>query len=77
MLFYEKQELKILKSEFYGLKPIKQWRYGKGEVAFALGSHRPGWDVGCGLPSDDLSVKLRLPRRCSPGDVWKAEVWDE
>jgi hypothetical protein len=61
MLFYEKQELKILKSEFYGLKTIKQWRYGKGEVVFVLGSQCPGWDVGCGLPSDDPLDEVQTP----------------
>ena len=74
MLFYEKQELKILKSEFYGLKTIKQWRYGKGEVVFVLGSQCPGWGVVSPLMT--LSMKFKLPRKCSLGVVWKAEVWD-
>lgn len=49
---------------------------GREKLSLPLGLSALDGMWGVASPLMTLSVKLRLPRECSPGDVWKAEVWD-
>lgn len=59
MLFYEKQELKILKSEFYGLK-TNNGDTGRETSSLPLGLSALDGMWGVASPLMTLLVKLRL-----------------